>query len=829
MRPLLRLTLGLAVVALAGCDCGPANPDFDGGTGGGGGGSTATGGGTGTGGADGGGTGGGGTTGGGTTGGGTTGGGTTGGGTTGGGTTGGGGGMPCVDNDADGFGANCTPGDDCDDSNPAIHPGSAERCNGADDNCNGMTDEGIADLTCGVGACRRTVTACLNGQPQTCVPGMAATEVCNGLDDDCNGTTDDGPAGQAISCMTGAEGVCAPGLTQCTDGGVVCAALLGAGDESCNGLDDNCNGQTDENNPDGGVACTTGLPGVCASGVTLCADGGLGCEALVQPSAERCNNLDDDCNGTIDNGNPDSGVACTTGLLGVCAAGLTSCAAGGQLVCVQQVFPTTETCNGLDDNCNGTLDDGNPGAGIACSTGLNGLCGGGQTACGDGGISCVQTVFPVAERCNNLDDDCNGAIDNGNPDGGVSCSTGQAGVCAAGTTACTSGAIVCNRTTSPSVETCDGLDNDCNGAVDNGNPGGGQPCNTGQSGVCSAGTTACSNGAIVCNRNVAPSNEVCDGLDNDCNGTVDNGNPQGGASCNTGLLGVCAAGTTACSSGAVVCVQSQMPGPEVCDGLDNNCNGTVDDGDPQGGAACNTGQQGVCTAGTVHCQGGALACVRNTNPSAEICDGLDNNCSGTVDEGNPGGGGSCNTGQPGICAVGTVACSNGALVCNRNQAPSAEVCDGLDNNCDGQTDLNAIIADGHPTSCATAGNEVKTVVPGGLVDVTGYIDPTGTDWFQVNFTGIGGPGSGFHPKIDLINSGGGQYFIEVFTGCGTPAVCAGNLTTWEMLYPANPNSCTSVPNCTDDTPKITSVQVHVLRSPASPTTCASYTVRINSL
>jgi hypothetical protein len=139
-----------------------------------------------------------------------------------------------------------------------------------------------------------------------------------------------------------------------------------------------------------------------------------------------------------------------------------------------------------------------------------------------------------------------------------------------------------------------------------------------------------------------------------------------GLACNTGLLGVCAAGTTVCSNGVIVCVQNMQPSPEVCDGLDNNCNGTVDEGNPGGGAACNTGKLGVCAAGTTACIGGAIVCVQNQQGQTEICNGLDDDCDGVVDNGNPGGGLACNTGKPGRCAVGTTVCTNGVIVCLAN-------------------------------------------------------------------------------------------------------------------------------------------------------------------
>ncbi len=236
---------------------------------------------------------------------------------------------------------------------------------------------------------------------------------------------------------------------------------------------------------------------------------------------------------------------------------------------------------------------------------------------------------PEAELCNGIDDDCDGAIDNGNPEGGQACETGLPGVCSAGTSVCENGAIACAANVGASVEVCDGLDNDCNGQNDDGNPGGGGACNTGMPGVCADGTASCSGGAMSCTPNAAPSAETCNGLDDDCNGVADNGNPGGGGACSTGMPGICAAGTQQCSGGALSCQQNQgAAADEICgNGLDDDCNGAAEDG-------CNTCAHPICMTG--------VALVNGCDPCVtQIC-AVDPFC--------------CNTSWDGICVgeVGSV-------------------------------------------------------------------------------------------------------------------------------------------------------------------------------
>ena len=130
---------------------------------------------------------------------------------------------------------------DCNDQIPAIHAGAAERCNGLDDDCDDTIDEDLGTTSCGVGACARTVDACVNHVPQACVPGTPGTETCNNIDDDCDGATDDGFG--TTSCGLG---ICARTVDACVAGAPQTCVPGSPETEVCNGLDDDCDGATDE-------------------------------------------------------------------------------------------------------------------------------------------------------------------------------------------------------------------------------------------------------------------------------------------------------------------------------------------------------------------------------------------------------------------------------------------------------------------------------------------------------------------------------------------------------------------------------------------------------
>ncbi|MBV1858002.1 MAG: hypothetical protein KUG77_06285, partial [Nannocystaceae bacterium] len=147
----------------------------------------------------------------------------------------------------------------------------------------------------------------------------------------------------------------------------------------------------------------------------------------------------------------------------------------------------------------------------------------------------------------------------------------------------------CDGEVLPEAEDCDGDDDDCDGAVDNGNPDGGDGCNTGIPGPCQPGVLECVSGVLVCEGNVAPAlSETCgNGIDDDCTGVVDDG-----CGCDPGNPGLDCPASESCSPTDVAGDEATCIGPV---GIGTQYNICVDNGDCAPGHVCvNAGTNVYC-------------------------------------------------------------------------------------------------------------------------------------------------------------------------------------------------------------------------------------------
>jgi len=241
-------------------------------------------------------------------------------------------------------------------------------------------------------------------------------------------------------------------------------------------------------------------------------------------------------------------------------------------VCVGSVGALFASGSGCAQGSDGSFGDGGFGGGEEWTTGPTTA-----TGTGTGGASGSQATTStstgsgtggacVPEVCNGQDDDCNGFVDDSPIDVGGGCTTTQLGVCSEGSTKCQSGKLVCVALTAASAEKCNGLDDDCDGTIDNGNPGGGSTCSTGMSGPCATGTLVCSGGVPTCQAVVSPVPEVCtDNVDNDCNGVVDDG---------CGGTGGTGGGGSGCAHSPCVSGVALAANCDIC--ADTICNGGID-------------------------------------------------------------------------------------------------------------------------------------------------------------------------------------------------------------------------------------------------------------
>ncbi len=658
-----------------------------------------------------------------------------------------------ADADSDGWGAGegdatCAPaegsvvnGEDCDDNDASVSPGEPEVCDGLDQDCDGVIDNGLA-LTASYTDADGDGYGDDSTATENCAPGAVT------VGGDCDDTSPDfSPGADEGDCTdpndydcdgsVGYDDADADGFPACEDCDDSNGAVSPSGEELCNGLDDNCDGEIDVDATDAATWYTdSDADGYGDAAATLRSCDAVGVDnaddcddtlATVNPAAaEGCNTIDDNCDGEIDEDGSDSREWYTD-------------ADGDGFGAGTPIYSCTAPAGTVD--LAGDCDDGDvayhPGADESDCTDPNDYnCDGtaGYTdADADGWSACSECddtdngVYPGAtETCNGEDDDCDAEIDENDAvdaanwyldlDGdGYGDAAAPVLGCAApeGAVADASDCNDADAGISPVVpEVCDGVDNNCDGVLDpesstwfadTDGDGFGDERTTTDACAAPAGYLADAGDCDDGDGAVHPdATEVCDGVDNNCDTGIDNaatdaalwyGDADADGYGNPGLVQSSCEAPAGFLSDNADCDDGDnlvFPGAtELCDGADNNCDGVVDeddaadgttwfsdaDGDSYGDAAMTTAAC-LAPAGYVAADGDCDDSDAAYNPGAleEDCsDPNDYNCDGA-------------TGYADSDGDGWAACEECDDTTAGTYPGATEACNGADDDCDGALD-----------------------------------------------------------------------------------------------------------------------------------------------